>query len=343
MRILDDLRDFASSGLATPLSLAIGNFDGIHAGHQEILAKVKASAAASGGTASVLMFRRHPRHILQPEAETPLLTSIYQRLHFFERAGIGLCFLLSFTSDFSKIDAETFVRFWLVKTLRIRDVYLGYNARFGRGREGDTALMRRLSAEEKFGFREQEPVYAAGDVVSSTRIRALIREGRLEEAAQCLRRPFSVFATVVRGAGRGRKIGFPTANFQVSNEIMPPLGVYPVKLREVTIEYASSHPRPGADFRTRLGKEFSGVLNYGIRPTFGEKEARAVPEVYVLDFEGDLYGRTFEISFYPRLRGETAFPSVEALIQQIEKDIQGVRKLFDLPPSTAPMSGRPAT
>lgn len=325
MQILSDFQNYQPSG--KPLILALGNFDGVHLGHQELLNRVAESARAAGGTAAVMTFREHPQHILHPSSKPPLLTSLEHKLFLLSESGIELCFLMSFTPEFSRLSPEAFVREILGTRLQVKEVYLGHNARFGKNREGDAELMRRLSPECGFKFHQLEPVQSGGEMVSSSRIRTLVREGKLQEVEGCLARKFSVFGKVVKGAGRGSQIGFPTANLEVESEILPPLGVYPVEVREIDLENAAG--RAQQPFRVRkAGAWLPGVLNYGYRPTFDEAEKRAVPEVYLLDFKGDIYGKTLEIVFYPRLRSEMTFSGVEALKKQIETDIQRTRQVL---------------
>lgn len=327
MQILSDFQQYQPDG--RPLILALGNFDGVHLGHQELLTRVTRSAKASGGTPAVLTFREHPQHILHPSSKPPLLTSLEHKLFLLAESGIELCFLMSFTPEFSRLDPAVFVRDVLAGRLKTREVYLGHNARFGKNREGNADLMRSLSRECGFEFHQLEPVQAAGETVSSSRIRTLVREGRLEDVEKCLGRKFSVFGRVVKGAGRGSQIGFPTANLEVESEILPPLGVYPVEVR--LLELANARGTAGEAFKVKSGGFWqAGVLNYGYRPTFDEMEKKAVPEVYLLDFKGDLYGRTLEIRFYPKLRSEMTFSGVEALKKQIQSDIQKTRQVLGL-------------
>lgn len=327
MQILSDFKQYQSDG--RPLILALGNFDGVHLGHQELLSRVTRSAKASGGTPAVLTFREHPQHILHPSSKPPLLTSLEHRLFLLAESGIELCFLMSFTPEFSRLDPSVFVRDILAGRLGAREIYLGHNARFGKNREGNADLMRSLSRECGFQFHQLEPVQAFGDTVSSSRIRTLVREGRLDEVELCLGRKFSVFGKVVKGAGRGSKIGFPTANLDVESEILPPLGVYPVEVRELELENPAGEA--GAPFKVqKAGPWQAGILNYGYRPTFDEAEKKAVPEVYLLDFKGDLYEKTLEIRFRPKLRSEMTFSSVDALKNQIQSDILRARQVLGL-------------
>ncbi len=325
MRILSDFRLAPKN--SRPLVLALGNFDGVHLGHQGLLARVTQSARSQNAIAAVMTFREHPQHVLHPTSKPPLLTSLEHKLFLLKEHGVELCFLLAFTTEFSSMPPEAFVREVLVGQLGVKEVYLGHNARFGRNREGDADLMRRLGRELGFAFYQLEPVQAAGDMVSSSRIRTLVREGKLDEAEICLGRKFSVFGTVVKGAGRGSKIGFPTANLEVASEILPPLGVYPVQVRELTSE-AGAGSEAGVMGNLQAGSWLPGILNYGYRPTFDEKVRKAVPEVYLFDFKGDIYGKTLEVRFYPQLRAELTFPDVSALKNQIQTDIQRARQVL---------------
>jgi riboflavin kinase/FMN adenylyltransferase len=243
--------------------------------------------------------------------------------------GIEVCFLVPFTREFSKIEARDFVADILVKKLRVRDVVLGFNARFGRGREGDAAMMAGFSREFGFGFRAMPPVEAGGGLVSSSRIREAIRDGRLDEAQECLGRPYSFVVPVVHGDGRGKGLGYPTANLDVGGLEMPPEGVYPVLVRTIegadgpvglkAVEtFEAGHPGPW----------LLGALNYGRRPTF-KHDDKFCAEVFILDFQGDLYGRAMEAVLYPRIRGEMAFPDAGALKRQIAEDILKIRRFFD--------------
>lgn len=323
MLILSDPSAFHPDA-GKPLVLAIGNFDGLHLGHQKLLSRVVERARALSGLAAVLTFREHPQHVLHPSSKPPLLSSQEHKLFLLEEAGLDLCFILPFTPQFSYLEPEAFVKDLLVGRLGVREVYLGRNARFGRDRKGDAALMRSLAAREGFAFDTIDLEECAGGMVSSSQIRDLIREGSLEEARKRLGRPFSVFGRVVKGDGRGSKIGFPTANLEVASEILPPFGVYPVRVREAGVRRV---PEKAGTEKVEIirGPWLQGVLNYGFRPTFDKKQGAAVPEVHILDFTGDLYGKGFEVVFYSRIRGERAFPDVEALKNQIKTDIEEAR------------------
>lgn len=303
-----------------PLFLALGNFDGVHAGHQQILKRAVEDARKTGGLSAAMTFAVHPQAVLH-EARLPrLLYSSSQKQACLEKTGLDLCFLLSFTQEFSKMEAEDFVAEILVSRLKVRKVYLGDNARFGHGRKGDAALMRRLAAQHGFEFEAVPPVTVDGQPVSSSRIRSFVEAGEFKSASALLGRPFSMFLKVVHGDGRGAGLGFPTANFDTQGRVLPTIGVYPAALR----------PAGG-------GSWHQAVANCGRRPTFHTEDSPVVLEAFLLDYSGgELYGREFEVLFYPRIRPEQTFPGVEALKAQILKDIEAAREQFRRnPPSSS--------
>lgn len=312
-----------------PLILALGNFDGVHRGHQRVLQGVLDHAKARRGIPAVLTFSEHPQRVLHHSSEPALLTSPQHRLLLFRERGIDLCFLLPFTVPFSKTSPENFVEEWLVKKLKAREIHLGYNAHFGFDRRGNAALMRELAQRFKFDFHESKPVKVEGKFVSSSLIRRLIQEGDLGRTEEFLGRPFSLVASVVRGSGRGRELGFPTANLRPHSEILPPRGVYPVEVREICFHLNPTGQEDEFEYDLeKFGPWQRGILNYGVRPTFGGSSEEAVPEVFLFDFTGDLYGKTMEVVFHPRLREEIRFQDSRELAQAIEKDVAFARKYF---------------
>jgi riboflavin kinase/FMN adenylyltransferase len=312
-----------------PLILAIGNFDGVHRGHQRILDAVVARAKDVGGVPAVLTFFEHPQRVLHGSQEPRLLTSPQHRLLLFQQSKIEVCFFLHFTLELSKTSPEEFVRKWLVRQLGVREVHLGYNAHFGFNRRGNGALMKQLAGELGFNFFEAEPLMVEREFVSSTLIRASILRGDLERAGQLLGRPFSVFASVVRGKGRGKGLGYPTANLKVHSEILPPQGVYPVELRERGFHLDSIVETTEFEYRAdEPGEWRPGILNFGVRPTFGEAMGEPVPEVFLFNFTGNLYGKTVEVVFHPKLRDEKTFPQASELVRAIEEDVTQAERYF---------------
>ena len=313
MQIFTRVEDFTQDPEKI-LLLGLGNFDGVHLGHRRLLGRALEDAKRRGGKAGVFTFQEHPQAVLHPQNRPQLLTSPEQRLMLFREIGLAVCFFIPFTAEFSRIEPEDFVRDILKKKLGVEKVFLGASARFGHGRRGDSKLMARLADECGFEFEEIPPVEAGGGIVSSSRIRKLVQEGNLEEAGACLGRPFGLLGKVIEGAGRGKSLGYPTANLEINAfQALPPQGVYPVRVR--------------VD-----GPWLSGVLNYGLRPTFKDGPAVPVLEVFILDFSGSLYGKTLEVLFYPRLRAEKAFQDAEALKTQIAQDVETARNYFQSNP-----------
>jgi riboflavin kinase/FMN adenylyltransferase len=288
--------------------LALGNFDGLHRGHMKIIDRVRRRAGERAGTPAAMTFDPHPPRVVRPDKAPPLLMTKEQKIEALGRSGMQGIAVVRFTLDVSHWEPDVFVRTVLVEWLHVVEVWVGANFLFGHQRAGNYSVLRSLGA--RYGFRAEkiDPVRYKDFVVSSTRIRRLISEGRVDEAGSLLGHHYFIDGTVVRGAGRGREIGVPTANLQTANELVPPSGVYATV---VTIDGAV---RPS-------------VTNIGMRPTFGDVDAPVV-EVHVLDYDQDLYNRELRLSFVQRLRDERAFPDVDALRGQIEADCRGARRLF---------------
>jgi riboflavin kinase/FMN adenylyltransferase len=294
--------------------VTIGNFDGIHLGHQAILRTVVSRARALSGEAVVYTFEPHPRKVLRPESAPALLTTLEQKLDLIEAAGADAVVLEPFDLEFAKTPPDAFVRECLHHRLRPVEVYVGYDFHFGRDREGSMRLLTELGPKLGFAVTIIPEVEIEGGDVNSTRIRQLLAEGQCEPAARMLGRPYSVRGMVVRGDERGRTIGFPTANLAPENEVLPAAGVYTGTLRLL------DDGDPPGDSRLRV------VVNVGMRPTFQGRELRV--EAHAIDWTGDLYSRRVELSFGTRLRGERRFESVDALRAQIAADVdEGRRRL----------------
>jgi riboflavin kinase/FMN adenylyltransferase len=289
--------------------VALGNFDGMHRGHQKILERVCRQARERHGTPLVMTFDPHPPRVLRPDKAPPLLMTTPQRIEALARAGIEGVALVTFDHELSRLDPDTFVRRVLVGWLGVAEVWVGGNFLFGRDRTGNFSMLRSLGA--RYGFRSEkiDPVRYKEFVVSSTRIRRLISEGRVDEAGALLGHPYAIDGVVVRGDGRGRTLGYPTANLATDNELLPPNGVYATTVRLDGVIYPS-------------------VTNIGVRPTFGD-DGRAVVETHLLGAEMDLYGRSVGLGFVQRVRDERRFDSVDQLTAQIALDVQKTRTLFD--------------
>lgn len=281
MQIITDLHRFQASP-ARPLILALGNFDGFHRGHQALLRYVVRQAKRRNAQAAVLTFQEHPHSVLHPARKPMMLTSVEQKLFFLARAGMDVCFLQPFTPAFAAMEAEDFVRQVLVRKLRVREVCMGYDAHFGRGRRGDTAMMACLAQEHGFLFRKMGPVLCGREPVSSSRIRAYLMKGEVRKARECLGRPFSMFGKVVHGKGHGMHLGTPTANLEVHSEIVLPLGVYVASGRVLPRQAIA--PRKGKfELPRKMPLWRPGVMNYGKRPTYPAIETpRPVLELHLL-------------------------------------------------------------
>jgi riboflavin kinase / FMN adenylyltransferase len=288
--------------------LALGNFDGLHRGHLKIVERVRRGAAEHGGTPMAMTFDPHPSRIVRPDKAPPLLMTKAQRLEALDRAGIGAVAVVRFTTELSRWDPEAFVRTVLVDWLRVSEVWVGANFLFGHDRSGNFSTLRTLG--QRYGFRADkiDPVRYKEFVVSSTRIRRLVAEGRMDEAGALLGHPYYVDGTVVTGKRRGRELGFPTANLQSENELLPPNGVY-------------------ATTTTIDGVVHASLTNVGMRPTFGDT-TKPIIEAYILGFNGDLYGRSLRLGFVQRLRDERKFEDVDALRAQMEADRRRAERLF---------------
>jgi len=305
-----------SAELGSPPSRAvvtIGTFDGVHVGHRAIMDTVVQRARALGGSAVVYTFDPHPRTVVSPGRAPGLLTTLEQKLELIAASGVDLTVLEPFTTAFSGTPPEQFVREYLHPRLRPVEVYVGYNFRFGHHREGSRRMLTELGPWLGFAVTIIPEVTIAEEDVSSTRIRAALAQGEVEMAATLLGRPYTIRGPIVEGDRRGRTIGFPTANLASENEILPASGVYAGMLRVLD---------PGQPAARSV---FPVVTNLGRRPTF-QTDHRLVPEAHLLDFDGDLYGRRVELSFECRLRAERRFPSVDALKEQIRRDVEEARR-----------------
>jgi len=288
--------------------LALGNFDGLHRGHRKILDRMRRVAEERGATSVIMTFDPHPPRVVRPDKAPPLLMTKAQKLEAIATAGVQGAAIVRFTPELSNWEPETFVRSVLVDWLRVAEVWVGANFLFGHDRSGNFSMLRVLGARYGFKAEKIDPVRYKDFVVSSTRIRRLVSEGRVDEAGALLGHHYFLDGTIVRGDQRGRTIGFPTANLCTDNELLPPHGVYATTARIAGIVHPS-------------------VTNIGTRPTV-DTSGRTVVETHVFDFDRDLYGQTVRISFVQRLRDERAFASLDELRAQIEADCQRARVLF---------------
>jgi len=287
--------------------LTLGNFDGVHRGHQEILRRLVETAHAVGGQALVLTFQPHPTSVLAPQRAPRLITDWRSRMERIAAFNVDAIIVQHFTPAFAAITAEDFVRRLLVEGLGVREVIVGHRVSFGHNRSGHATTLRDLGKRYGFGVEVVGPVEVAGHLVSSSAIRHAIAAGEIDRAQLLLGCPPSAAGRVIHGYHRGKSLGFPTVNLRVTKLVLPPDGVYAVKVR--------AH-----------GQQWPGVANLGFNPTF-EQHERSL-EAHLFDFEGDLYSQRVEIAFVQRLRGEQKFASPQALAKQIARDVEAARHVL---------------
>ncbi len=288
--------------------LALGNFDGLHRGHMKIIERVRRRADEHRSTAVAMTFDPHPPRVVRPDRAPRLLMTHAQKLEALARAGMDGVAVVRFTPEMSRWEPEHFVQTVLVDWMHVADVWVGANFLFGHDRKGNFSLLRTLGAQ--YGFRSEkiDPVRYKEFVVSSTRVRRLVAEGRVDEAGGLLGHHYFIDGTVTRGDGRGRTIGFPTANLDTENECLPPNGVY------ATMVAIDGILRPS-------------ISNLGHRPTVGD-DLPATVETHIFDLESDLYDARLRLIFVQRLRDERRFDDLDALKAQIVTDCEQARMLF---------------
>jgi len=298
---------FPSPGQLGDTHLTIGTFDGIHRGHQSLLLPLIAQARAAQSTAVMVTFEPNPRCVLDPEHCPQNLTTLDEKTWLLDQLGLGAVIVIPFTPQVAALSPVGFMD-RLMRGLRLRQLAVGYDFAFGRGRRGDHAFLQRLSARHGFGLVIAEPMQRGGAPISSSRLRRLLLLGQVRAAAQMLGRDYFVRSVVEQGTRTGQRLGYPTANLKITpNKLLPANGVYAVRV-------------------LMDGEAHAAVLNVGFRPTFGGNTLTV--EAFVLDYLGDLYGRLLTVSFVQRLRGERRFASAEALRQQIAKDVETARRIL---------------
>lgn len=278
---------------------ALGNFDGLHRGHMKLIEQVRRRAGERAGTPVAMIFDPHPPRVLRPDKAPPLLMTIDQKLQGFERAGLRGVAVVRFTPDLSRWEPETFVETVLVDWLGVSEVWVGENFLFGRDRSGTFTLLRTLGEDRGFRTEKIDPVRYKEFVVSSTRIRHLIAEGRVDEAGALLGHHYFIDGEVVHGDGRGRQLGFPTANLQSTNELLPAFGIYAT----LAVIDDVTHP---------------AVTSVGVRPTIGD--GRVTVETFLLDGSHDLYGKRLRLAFVKWIRQELKFDDLASLTARIADD-----------------------
>lgn len=288
--------------------VAIGNFDGAHVGHQVIFRRTAERAREIKGTAVVLTFEPHPLKVIAPEKVPPLLTTFRKKMDLIAQCGIDMTICADFTRQFADQRPREFARNILVDTIGAKEVIVGFDYAFGKGREGTIAYLKKMGDEMGFAVHVIEPVKVGDQLVSSSRVRELIEEGDIETAAEFLGRPYSLAGPVIAGYKTGGKIGFPTANIDTRHVQVPGTGVYAVYI-------------------THENRRFPGVANVGFNPTFHRD--RLIVEVHILEFDEKIYGQEIEVLFIKRLRDEIEFRSADELVAQIKKDIKTAKTLLE--------------
>lgn len=305
MRIIKDVR--AHEELLDRVVLTIGSFDGVHLGHRRLLDELLSTAHSVDGIPAVMTLRPHPREFFSPKHAPNILTAPAMKERLLEEAGIEILFVLPFNAEVAHMDRQTFLEDVVLKRCHARHLVVGHDFAFGRGAAGNFEYLQSVSAQYALQVSQVPALYLRGERVSSTIVRERILQGDLEEAALFLGRKYAILGEVVRGRGMGRKLGFPTANIPPHNLALPAHGVY---IAEACID----------------GVWLPAAVNIGIAPTI--QHDSAMLEAYVLDYEGDLVGKTIEICFHHRIRPEKKYDSLDALIAAIAADVEAVRDYF---------------
>jgi len=308
MKIYRNVENF---NVANPV-IAIGSFDGVHLGHEEIIRKVKEIAQKINGESVIFTFYPHPRQVLFPDDKSlKLITTIEEKEELFEKAGIQNLIVYPFTLEFSNLNYKSFVRDILVKKLHIKALVIGYDHRFGKDREGGCEMLDELSKIYHFPVYKTSALTIDSLNISSTRIRETLEKGDIENANQLLGYHFRLYGTVIEGYKIGRKINFPTANIKPlnKNKIIPGRGVYAVRVNA-------------------NNKFYPGMLNIGFRPTVNDNDNIQNIEVHIIGLHENLYGKNLKINFYKKIREEQKFSSLEKLQKQLEKDKENIINFF---------------
>lgn len=307
MLVIKDLKNLNANKFNKPVVLTIGNFDGVHSGHQALIHDVLALAEKKGQQSAIITFENHPATVLRPSQAPCFLSNLQHKVKLIERLGVDFLSIIPFTESFSQQTAEEFLTF-VHSRMPFSHLILGYDATLGKDRKGNREVVRTIGNGLGFAVEYLEPFTVGGEVVSSSRIREAIKKGDLTVASRLLGRKYSVLSTVITGKTHGKSIGFPTANIDVDHVCLPPCGVY-----IVTVIYKNQSMR--------------GVANLGMAPTL-RADNRIILEVHVLDWNQDFYGDTIEVIFEQFIRSERKFESIDALKAQIGKDVSYARNFL---------------
>lgn len=288
--------------------VTFGVFDGLHLGHQAVIRQVVEDATARDLSNTVLAFYPHPMAFLSPERCPPILTPRQKRLELLEELGVEIAVFVRFDAYLAQMSPITFVQAVLIGKLRARQVIVGYACQFGKNRAGNAEVLQSLGAQSNLDVTIMPPTLVEGRPVHSTRVREAVIQGELELAALLLKRPHSIIGKIVRGDGRGRRLGYPTANIHAENQIYPPNGVYAIR----------------AKLEDKL---YGGILNIGVRPTVDGLNFQV--EAHLFNFDEDVYGREIEIFFIKKIRDERKFADIESLVEQIGQDVEIAQSILD--------------
>ncbi len=298
---------FPAPGTLGPSHATMGTFDGIHRGHQALLKPLIAGARAAGAASVLVTFEPHPRCVLDPDHCPPNLTTLDEKTRLLDQLGLDHLVVIPFTPQVAALSPAAFMQ-RLVRGIELRHIVIGQNHRFGHGRRGDPAFLRRFGARHGFTVDVAPTLLRGRAPISSSRIRRLVLLGQVRAAAQLLGRDYFIRSTVEHGAKRGRQLGFPTANLRIGpNKLLPANGIYAARVDLEDVTHA-------------------GALSVGLRPTFGGTTVTV--EVFILDFDADIYDRLLTVWFVQRLRGEKRFASVPALQQQMTRDVESARRIL---------------
>jgi len=294
--------------------ITIGVFDGVHIGHKAVIKKVVKKAKSAGLKSAVVTFDPHPLKILDPNHFVPSLIALKHRIDLIKGLGIDEVLVMKFNKNVAKLSPEKFVEDILIKKMGAKYIVVGEDFCFGKGALAGTEKLKTISKERSVKIEIVSPVKKNSHIISSTVIRRLIMNGDIHRASQLLGRPFSILGTVIKGTKLARTLGYPTANLNPHHEVIPPVGVYAVKIR-------------------LKGKTYSGVMNIGVRPTFYNYGHDKEPEieVHIFNFHGKIYGKDLEVIFVRKIRDERKFKTIDSLIEQIKKDSAKAEKLLYKP------------
>jgi riboflavin kinase/FMN adenylyltransferase len=305
MRIIDDLT-FTKEDFTSPV-VTVGNYDGLHLGHQAIIKRVIELAREGRGEAVVLTFEPHPAKFFHPDLQIPLITPYRKKMMLLAQLGVDVIIDLPFTEAIARMSAQEFIQDIVQRRIAPCWVVVGFNFTFGKGRTGSPEELKQIGEALGFGVEIMPPFQVAGEVVSSTRIREMIARGEIREANRLLGRNFFMLGKVIHGHARGKGLGFPTANLEISQNLYPNEGVYAAT---VIVDE----------------QRYDGVVNIGTNPTFGDEKFAV--EVFLFDYQGDLYGKELQVALVDKLRDEQTFPSVDALVRQIGHDVRKAKEIL---------------